>query len=454
MRSPKFLTALQKSYIITQEGKSLAVTPVANFLNPGTVIPVRSEMITMENVGLERWLAVDNKNYLVYSISDKKKDELVVYLQELSGEMTLLGSPVKLATFTGMKDDANKVPAYLQRYHVRTNFIHVYSSENGKELVMVKQRKTKVELKAFSLDKGPLWSKTFDLTDKNYEITNCVVTDNRNTYLLGAGSESEPFLIAYNPSDKTEKMMNIKTGEKIYDFGYKMKLIDGTLYLAGLSDIPKSEGTAKQVGYQILSVNTSQFALEKIANGVVNETYEKYMRKLGSQPQLFSVSNIIRRSDGGITFSIEGGMTMVNKQYGWKTWIYSALGLISLGKDGSEQWNTAIEKEQVQGDTDTYVGHNLFSRGSKVYVLYNDNPDNFDLPPTVKPKDRNLHKKIYVCLAEIDETGKAKKLKPLTKDRKQFSALEIDGTRKIKENLYQVLLKVDDKYHFATLNLE
>jgi hypothetical protein len=93
----------------------------------------------------------------------------------------------------------------------------------------------------------------------------------------------------------------------------------------------------------------------------------------------------------------------------------------------------------------------------KMYLVYNDNPDNFDLAPTDKLKENLLKKKMYLCVVEIDENGKSRKIKPVSQDKKQVSYFRFENVQKIRDDLYHIQLRVrvgDEVKKFATFSIE
>jgi hypothetical protein len=438
-----FNTALQKGYrVITY--KDFAIAPVDGYLDlPGTAIPVKSEVFGgTKNAALQGFHTINKKNYLIYSTLDKERKALTVYTQELSPEMVLLGSPIRMAEFSNINT--------FTTLNYEPDDIFIVKSKSQQQIVLVKQVESHLQVKAFNPDKGELWSKVFEL-DPDFEVKlNAMeIAENGNVYVSGAYFKREklksPFLLAYSPTSKVHKLHTIQSDEKAHDMGYIVKLLgDDMPVVGGLYSNKLNDG-----GYRIYKVNPGSLALETFMSQPFSKAYKSVVYNTGVVPVGFSVCDMVQLTNGNIVLTIESGYThsmkYVSSSYSSSTYV------ASIDKGGVEKWNTTIQKKQGQPMGGNLLGHLLFYRGNKVYLLYNDNLDNFDLAPTDKQKESLLKNKTYVATAEIDETGKTRKLYLCSTNKKQVSSFSVNNVRPIENNLFHFLVEIEDSFQFATL---
>jgi hypothetical protein len=100
------------------------------------------------------------------------------------------------------------------------------------------------------------------------------------------------------------------------------------------------------------------------------------------------------------------------------------------------------------------IGHRLFHKKNNIYIIYNDNIENFDLSTSDIPKDGLLKKNIYIATIEIDESGNSKKLKQITSTKNQNSVFNPSEVIKIEKDLFHLTTMKEGKYYFTTLQLK
>jgi hypothetical protein len=438
-----FNTTLKKAYLFENlDGPK--IREVDAYIKDVKKSPLQTEIFTgtMKAV-LEGFHSVNEKNYIIYSVLNKEQDEHRVYMQELSSEMVMLGSPIGIATFEMGKTRAH-VQGLFGNDPLDNLNLYVAKPLSGKHLVLVKERDFQLEIVCFSLDKGLLWSKTFELKngDLDYSLVSINVAESGNLYITGDfGKERKkfPFLLAYAPSSQIQKLHIINSGEKIDDDGYNLEFTDDeTPLFAGLYS------SRKEGGYHLYKVNKATFELQEITSkpfakaywGTVQLWYSRY----------FGVAKIIELDNRNITIAIEA--SLYDDRGSRST---SPLYLGCVDPSGIEKWNTTIQNKQGQSFAGFMVGHFIHAKNNKVYVIYNDNPDNFSLAATDNQKEYLLKKKAYIATVEIDENGKAKKYTMITSDKKQSSYFIANHVYAIDKNTFQFQIQKDDKFYFATL---
>jgi hypothetical protein len=443
--------AQKKGYIIT--GKDFSIIQLDEYIKPsGSAKAIKAEIFTgKQKATIEGYHTVNDKNFIIYSIFDKGRDEQVVYMQELSTSMTLLGSPVRMAGFKSVKSRTKVIVIGADNALINLTDLHIAKSTNDQQVVFVKDRDNQLEVKSFSYDKGELWTKNFDLNpDYGFTVTSVKASDNGNVYISGFYTKGikkfDPFFLAYSPSLNKHKLHTIKSGDKIDDFGYDVELIENeTPIIAGLYS---KKGEA---GYKVYKLKDN-LELQTIISKSFPQSYYDIIYKGSYKPEYFTVSAIAQLDNKNIIIDIEGGASTAMK---YASTNYSApLYIASVNFDGSEKWNTIIQKYQVQPQGASLIGHRLFHKKNNIYIIYNDNIENFDLSTSDIPKDGLLKKNIYIATIEIDESGNSKKLKQITSTKNQNSVFNPSEVIKIEKDLFHLTTMKEGKYYFTTLQLK
>jgi hypothetical protein len=238
-------------------------------------------------------------------------------------------------------------------------------------------------------------------------------------------------------------MNGIKTGDKTDDIGYQVRVTDdGTAFYAGLYNV------GKETGYKLYKVNES-LSLDLLISKPVNELYSDIVYKGAYTPDFFGIADILQLDNGNIIVDIEGGAGSHMKHA--SSYYTSPVYLACVGSDKTEKWATIIQKYQAQPLSSDMIGHVALHKDNKVYIMYNDDLDNFNLLAVDKPREGLIKKNMYVATVEVDENGKAKKLKLVTTDKNHISLFRPGEVRRIDSNLFHFLIKKDEKFYFATL---
>jgi hypothetical protein len=440
----------KKGYRIVS--KNFSVIQLDDYVKQnGSPKPIKTEVFTgKQKATIEGYHIVNDKNYIIYSIFEKGRDEQVVYMQELSTSMVLLGSPVRMVGFKNAKNRTQVIVVGADNALVNLTDLHIVKSTNNQQIIFVKERDSQLEVKAFSYDKGELWTKNFDLNrDYGFTVTSVKASDNGSVYVSGfymkGVKKSDPFFLAYSPTLNKHKLHTIKSGDKIDDFGYHVDLIENeTPVIAGLYS---QKGEA---GYKVYKLKDN-LELQPVISKSFPQTYYDIIYKGSYKPEYFAVSAIAQTDNKNIVVDIEGGVSTAMK---YTSTLYSApLYIASIGTDGNEKWNTIIQKYQVQPQGESLIGHCLFHKNNRIYLIYNDNINNFDLGPSDKPKDGLLKKNTYIATVEVDENGNARKIKQITTTKDQNSLFEPGEVVKIEKDLFHLTIMKEGKYYFTTLQL-
>jgi len=442
-----FNTTTKKGYWTRQPGFSgseTAIVQIDDYIKKGPVFKSLKVATASkkQDVIPEGYYTSGGKNYLIYSLFDKDKNDQTVFSQEFNGAAAV-GAPVRMVTFKDSK--ARLMMDVGTGQMTMTNLYIAYASEY---IFLVKEREGQLEVKVFTPGSGELETKMVAI-DRSMGCSIGSVKASRNGTLFISGvyykgeRVLDPFLAIYSPVTKNYKMHVTKSGNKTEDIGYRLRIMpDGTALYAGIYSV------AKETGYRIYKVNDS-FGLDLLLSKPFDKLYSDIVYKGAYTPDFFGVSDIMQLDNGNIILDIEGGAAKSLKHA--STFYSAPVYVVCIGADKTEKWVSTIQKYQAQPLHGDLVGHVTFHKNNKVYLVYNDNPDNFDLSPNDKPKEGLIKKNMYVATVEIDENGKAQKLKLITTNKKQNSFFRPEEVRKIENGLFHFLIMKDDKFYFATL---
>jgi hypothetical protein len=454
-------TSLRKGYEVISP-KKILISPIDEYLTPGTQKEIKTELFSEEGTAyLEGFVANGEKNYMLYSKPEKKADQLAVYIQELSADMVLLGTAIRITSFTGAKlrkANPSSFGVYLGK-EPRSTFIVMAKSVDQKQIVLIRQNDAQLDIKAISLEKGEMWSTVIQLNDlKNevFKLRDFQVAENGNIYVLGSyyylnDAEKFPFLAMYNPTTKKQRIHNFDSdgNERIWQLGYNLQFMnDGSLMLAGLTNDVKKE----TLSYSVYRVDQASLELEKFAAALIENEYNVYSRKGVFSPAHIRIHTIVPMKNGNFALSIENGFN-VRGELTASTYS-SATHIIALDKTGVEQWKTTIQKEQMYGGLESLIGSAIFYKENSLYLLYNEHSDNANLAPTVKQKERVIKKQYRFTTVQIDEMGNAKKITLLKTEKDKVSSFNPRTVQQIEKNLYQLEFKIGEKFKLATLSLD
>jgi hypothetical protein len=450
-RSIFFNTTLKKGYAMAFSDPEFNEIDEYTRLNPSKKT-IKAEIFTGKHKAMiDGYYAVGDKNYIIYSSLDRERNEHNVYMQQMSNDGLLFGTPLLVAKYGNAKVRQTVIVLGAPNLQSVSN-LHVAKPSSNDFIVFVKEREAKLEIKAFSPEHGEMWWKSFNLkSDMLYRLTSIKVATNGNVYLSGhyydGDEDLNPFVLAYNPTSKKVQLHDIQSGGKISDLGYRLVLTGNeTPVLAGIY------AQRKDVGYKVFKLNGDNFEIKLLASRPFSPKYTSIVFEGAYKPQYFGIKDIVELKNKSLVIDVEGGAVQssghVSQSY------TSPVYLAAIGADGDEKWNSVIQKYQVQPLGSDLVGHALFRKNDKVYVMYNDDIDNLQASPTEKSGDGLLKKNMYVSVVEIDENGNAKKFRPITTVKNQNSYFRPSEIREISPNLFHMMFMKAGKYYFATVSAE
>lgn len=416
-----FNPAKQKGYVgFGFKDKSFHFAVFDNYLNYTGMKKLVSETID-EKVKLNAFVIVKGKTYLIFSQENKSRDEFSVYVNEVSDDMVVLGTPIKLHTYKNLKQSGMQ--------------LIVSSSEHKDYFLLTRIHDTKaresqkMECKAVSQTFSEVWYKLIDtgVRDMDLVIQSLAVDNSGNMYMLTEQSDKKvnnPVAFVY--FWKSGSLKNFELGAPAgVNFGSRLKLLNGErAYIVGLN---KDE---KKISFFLNRINAQQETLEEVKTGLMPDNFYELSRVRLFDTFDWSISDIVTLDDNSVVASVEA--ELVNYKYN----LYNTYNtyVLSFSESGDHRWTGVVQKKQVV--MGGMHGHMLVPAGNNVLVIYNDHEKNI----TKKTDDSEVEifktKNAMVVVQEFDEKGNAKKY-PFSKNKElENYALFFYGVDRIEPGLY------------------
>ncbi|HTF19288.1 MAG TPA: hypothetical protein VK658_14500 [Chryseolinea sp.] len=419
------------------QGKSFYFGVLENYLKYSGVKKLTAENIN-EEVSLNAFIVLNKKMYILYSLKYPKQDGFSAYVNEVSPDMIVLGSPIALHSF---KD--------LDKYGMN---VFVSSSEDKKYILITRILNTKsketqkLECKVIDDSFSEVWYTRVETesTDKELTVQSVKVDGVGNMHALvefDSKKINKPVVYSYFWKAKALKIFEpgLPTG---VNFGTRLELLKGTdPYIVGLND------EQKQVKYFVDRINMQSQTLEKLGSQLMPEDFRKLSNFRVFETKHWGVMDIVMLDNDAIVASIEA--IVVDSKYGqhhsYNAYVYA------FRKDGSQIWSRIIQKKQIT--LPGFAGHMLIPAKDQVFVVYNDLAENLPKDPDVTKVSPLYAKNPMPVAQKIDASGKATKF-PLTK-AKDFEdyALNFRALAKIEKGLYfNTTIKRNGMYSFDSRN--
>ena len=420
------------------QGKAYNFAVLDNYLNYGGVKKLTAENIS-EEVRLNAFITLNKKMYVLYSLKFPKQDNFSVYVNEVSSDMVVLGSPIVLQNF---KD--------LDAYGMN---VHVSSSEDKKYILITRildvksKEKQKLECKVIDNSFSEVWSQRIETenTDKELTIQSIKVDGAGNMHALvefESKKINKPIVYSYFWKAKSLKSFEpgLPTGE---NFGTRLELLnDSDPYIVGLNE------EDKDIKYFVNRINMQSQTLEKLGSQSMPADFRKVSNFSYFKTEHWSVMDIITLENNAIVASIEAILvdSKYHQQHSYNTYVFA------FNKDGSPIWARTIQKKQIT--LEGLAGHVLIPAKDKVLVVYNDHAENITKSPDEEKVSVLYAKEPMPVVQEIDATGKATKYQ-LTKN-KEFGefALVFNMLARVEKGLYfSTAFKRNGMYSFESRNI-
>jgi hypothetical protein len=376
---------------------------------------------------------INNKFYALYTTGKKKESN--VWVQEINADLVAQGEPQLLATL--------QVPS------------RIFLPKASDKIILIAYHEDKIQVSAFSNIFKPLWSKSFDLKTEDLVLQSVGATRDGYFYIGGhfsrKGEDADHFVIVYSTKTQQHQVNYFPKEEDIDLFNFNMTLLEKSEPVIGCMYTKKRE-----MGYRVYKINFATLKPEQFATEPISEEFKKATVS-GYKDINFGIVGIEKIDNGNIVFSIEARVVQDPTRFGepgksGETFYSSPANVICINDSGREQWDKLVRKFQRQGTASQLIGHYFFQHNNKVYIVYNDVNENFDLNPLAEQKSWILKEKnVYVAIAEIDEKGEARKLNLISKKPEEVSYFVVDQTRKISDNLFRLKITTPKGSHYSLL---
>ena len=376
---------------------------------------------------------INNKFYALYTTGNKKESK--AWVQEINADLVPQGQPQLLATF--------QVPS------------QIFLPKASDKIVLIAYHVDKIQVSAFSNTLKPIWSKSFDLKTEDLALQSVGATRDGHFYIGGyfsrKGEDADHFVIVYSTKTQQHQVNYFPKEEGIEIFNFNMTLLEKNVPVIGCMYTKKRE-----MGYRFYKINPATLKPEQFATEPMSDEFKK-ATVLGYKDNNFRIVGIEKMNNGNIVFSIEAQVVQHPTKFGEpgrssEIFYSSPTNVICINDSGKEQWDKLVRKFQRQGTASHLIGHYFFHHNNKVYIVYNDVNENFDLNPLAEQKAWMLKEKnMYVAIAEIDEKGEARKLNLISKKPEEVSYFVVDQTEKISDNLFRFKITTPKGTHYSLL---
>lgn len=391
-----------------------------NYVNYAGAKELVSENIS-ERVTLNAFVVVKGKMFVLYSIAFPDQDSFSIYVNEVSEDMVVLGSPIVLHSFKAWKSYGMNV--YVQRSRNNENFLI------SRILQTKPKEKQKIECKAVDQSFAEIWYKSFEMEnrDKDVEIRSVAIDNGGNWYCLVESlprTTTQPVLYAYFHKSNTFKMFAVGP-QKGKSFGTRFGLLNGERpYVIGLND------ENKKMTYFIFRVDIPTATLVNLGSNLMPPDFYKSSSFRGFSNDSWNITHIVSLENNTIAASVEG--VVISPQSGrfncYNTYV------MGFREDGSQAWTSVVYKKQMTERG--LAGHVLIPVKDHVLVIYNDHEKNLSKNPRDSDVTLFATANGMGVVHDIDPSGKVSKY-PLVRDPKlRDSMMVMNFTARIKDGLY------------------
>jgi hypothetical protein len=410
-----------------------------NYLNYSGVKKLAAETIN-ERVTLNSFIIVDNKMFVLYSMKFPDQDAFSVYVNEVSDDMVILGSPIILHNFKDLKKYGMDVSVYISRDKKHLLINRLYETRP--------KEKQKMDCKVIDNSFAEVWFKTIEMQnfDKELNVRSVDVDNSGNFYCLvepNIKKVTQPAIYSY--FWKTKSLKTFTAGLTSGDnFGTKLELLNGeNPYIVGLNE------KDKKITYFVQRIDKQTEALVSLGSNTMPDEFYKASNFRGFETDEWSITDMVSLENNLIVASVDAAIFSANTKvyYSYNAYVFA------FREDGSQAWAKTIYKKQGVPMDGTY-GHTLIPAKDKVLVIYNDAADNL----SKKPEDPKVEifgmKDAMVVVQEIDPAGKVVKY-PLSKNPSMKGyILSLNMIRKIEKDLYYASgMKINGLFSIDSRNM-
>lgn len=357
-----------------------------------------TKTLNFKELGANGWfinfIQVQGKNYLFYSVADKKQPVKLYYVEinPVTGEK---GTPVLLL------EKENITGALVSDYHYYYDKFKVSLSADSSKLLVAcryiekssddKQSFDEIGIHVFSSDFSLLWSKDIKLPYNEARMDNedVVVTKNGIVYLLAKvfTSENRQDKLAdgkpgYNYEliriDKSGivKQIQVKAGEYFISSYKLVEDAKGGLVCAGLYSYHPHKITSNGAYVTKVDAEGQPYGTKKLyefPSSVISMNVN-----IPEKPNtyLISLRQVLVEQDGSIIIGAE-------RYIDESPYFLGDVILMRIGAEGELNWCKGIRKYD-SASFDDIAAFKVIPYNDNYYVFYTDNPSNFNRAPNEK----------------------------------------------------------------------
>ena len=358
-----------------------------------------------------------NQLYVFFIIKDKKAHNSILYFQQIDKKtLELTGNP-------------NLVVSIPNKTFYTGSFAYDISRGKGMLSVMAITRNEKNVPQKFNLvvmndQMTKQWEKeiTLPYASDLFEEERTMVDNSGNVYILGRlykdfvldDRRGEPNyvykILSYRDQGATQKEYDITLKDNfITGLGFNIT-DDGHMVCGGFYS-EKGIFSIKGTYFILLDANTQEVINEekKAFEAGFLEMFRSFEKThKGAELYNYDYSNLIVRSDGGALLLAEQYevKTSTGKSASNTYYIYNDMIAINVNPDMSIKWATKIPKKQITvNDWGIFSSYEYAIVHDKIYLIFNDNPDNLQEADPQRIKNFN-GKSSVATLITINADGK------------------------------------------------
>jgi len=401
-----------------------------NYLVPAGVKELTAEFVKeneQEEVRIHTFLNRKDKLYILYSINYSKLDKFSLYVNEVSTDLVLLGSPILLHSFSDVKNSGMGLEIVVSKDESHLLAYRLYDTRSREQ--------QQFECIVFDASFGLVWKNRFDLglQDKELAIQSSDVDKNGNFFMLANRMErakSIPVVYSYAWREKKFSTMSIGLPEG-ENFGASLELVDGVSpVVVGLNRVKK------KITYFVNKLDGASGQSSLLGKGDMPDDFYRLSNLGAYESDDWEVKNLVSLDNGDFVATIESSLVLIKNGIEIGYFSYHAY-VISFTREGKPKWTHVVRKKQ--NSLRENIGHLLIPYQNKVLIIYNDTPVNLKKNIDEKIVEPYTGLKEAVTLVqEIDDNGKVKRYPFSTSaDLKNYN-LNLQQLNKISENRYQL----------------
>lgn len=282
-----------------------------------------------------------------------------------------------------------------------------------------------IRVKVFDGALEQLWEReVIDDGEKKFSPSGSLIDNNGDVYLYGNRAiksrkeakkeEVNATCVLLHLKDKGNQLKTYKIdtlGQYVTDLRALVNN-ENKITIVGFYSPRDFFGGAKGYLYTLIDVFKEEIISQEYKNfdpDFLSLFNKESLNKLG-ELSYFNLTNLILRPDGGVLLLAEQFYkTALHNRSPLEH--YNDIFILNINPDASLAWSTRIAKVQTcEVGENYYTSFALAVKGDKLFILFNDNPDNISITSPAAIADRTNYFSNSIAVAvEVDTEGKWKK---------------------------------------------